>query len=213
MLLGSTNTGFRASSFLAKSWACAKRWGKGRPSRRSHLRAGHVPQPCQTRGCLGLPSRRRTHRRGTHPPKLQALVHDGVGREEDQEPVGDDTGDVAWKGRGSAQPEGCSQGPPGAPNRESRHGRGPQAPRNGVGAKTELGLPTGTHLAPYPGRTSTHLKTCTKARSPRSQGPWRVARSLPTSSPTRPPTVCQRQNSAGLRRGLWGQFPPRSAVC
>lgn len=45
---------------------------------------------------LGAPSLRSTCK-GTHPPKLQALLHDRVGREEDQKPMRHHTSDIAWK--------------------------------------------------------------------------------------------------------------------
>lgn len=35
--------------------------------------------------------------RGTHLPELQAFLHDRVGREEDQKPMGHHTSNVAWK--------------------------------------------------------------------------------------------------------------------
>lgn len=54
LLLGSTNTGFRASSFLAKSWACEKRWGKGRPSCQISDK-GPCPGPARPLAAWGSP--------------------------------------------------------------------------------------------------------------------------------------------------------------
>lgn len=99
---GSTNTGFSASSFPAESWVCDETQARGRPARGQRWcvwprRPYCAPQP------------------RTHPPELQAPLQDGVGREEDQEPVGDHAGDVACRPR-LRQQEGLTgaagRGPP-----------------------------------------------------------------------------------------------------
>ena len=48
---------------------------------------------------------------GTHPPELQAFLHDRVGREEDQESVRDHAGDVACKCHGLGQWDRCPESP------------------------------------------------------------------------------------------------------
>lgn len=167
LLLGSTNNGFRASSLLAKSRAC----GRQRRGHLSHPSHRAVPglhrhlcflRRRHTLGYSRFPSHPRDTRRGTHPPEFQALLHDGVGGEENQKPVGDHAGDVAWKCSGLGQREGHPEAPTSGP-RASEQGwggarRAAQSPRNGAGPRAS----PRTHLEPSPRRTSTRQRTCTE---------------------------------------------------
>lgn len=169
--LGSTNRGFRASSFLAKSWACGRGRGwapvrPGLPRTALHLLKRHMLGPYQTPGHLGLPFHSQEAQRKTHPPELQAFLHDGVGREEDQEPVGDHAGDVACKYQGCGQRDGGLQRSLHAPGRAGlwRGETGCQHQRIGWGLRTgqpgAKGSQALTHLVPSPGRTSMRRRTC-----------------------------------------------------
>ena len=82
--------------------------------------------PARALAVWGSPPTPRTHRGGTYPPELQAFLHDGVGREKDQEPVRDHAGDVAYKcHRGYVSGSRCSERLPTIPPGDSRQGRDP----------------------------------------------------------------------------------------
>jgi hypothetical protein len=56
-----------------------------------------VQLPCPDFQSYGMMLSFRNICRGTHLPELQAFLHDRVGREEDQKPMGHHASNVAWK--------------------------------------------------------------------------------------------------------------------
>lgn len=151
------------------------------------LRQRHTLGPGQTLGHLGLPSHPRTLERGTHLPELQALLHDRVGREEDQEPVGDHAGDVACKhglGQGRA-PAGAPWPPQGTGQGSAEPGRRPGL--NGTaltqrfpqGGQTLVREPAGKQEAAA--RRVPHA-----ARPPCPPGPYRLSKAELSWAPSGP---------------------------
>lgn len=128
----------------------------------------------------------RAHTGETYPPELQALLHDRIGREEDQQPVGHHAGDVAWKCRGWGQGRGGASA--GVPTSSWEQGSRIQDGHS-------WGVP-GTYPEPSPGRTSTPQKTCTEPRG-HCSGPQGSA--LPDLAPQHGPgTGLYRLSNAEL---------------